>query len=249
MSSVQLLFAQAVLFIVDAADFDGTNDHLSGSALTAIADSKSGIFSCWVKKDAVTDCRLLDIRQGGVERVKVDIASSAGSFQFTILGSDSAGSTNLTISTSNTYTSGVWYHVLASWDLAAGATHLYVNGTSDNVTPFTVNSNIDYTGDANAVGATITPALRLDGGLAEVYFAPGQFLDFSNSSNRGFFRSSNSKPVSLGTTGEIPTGVVPKIYLHLSDAEAPANFATNRSGNGNFTITGTLTTYATSPSD
>jgi hypothetical protein len=89
----------------------------------------------------------------------------------------------------------------------------------------------------------------MDGGMAELFFAPGQFLDFSVQSNRRKFRSSGGKPISLGADGSTPTGTKPLIYLHLDDAETANNFATNRAGNGNLTVTGALTTRATSPSD
>jgi hypothetical protein len=39
------------------------------------------------------------------------------------------------------------------------------------------------------------------------------------------------------------------MYHHLDNGEAVANFATNRGTGGNFTITGTLDTASTSPSD
>ena len=77
-----------------------------------------------------------------------------------------------------------------------------------------------------------------NGALAEVYFAPGQYLYFSIASNRRKFISRTGKPVHLGTTGMLPTGTAPLVYHHLDDAEAVANFATNRGTGGNFTITG-----------
>ena len=54
----------------------------------------------------------------------------------------------------------------------------------------------------------------------------------------------------LGSDGSTPTGVAPIFFRHLSDGEAAANFAINRgTGGADMTITGALTTAATSPTD
>ena len=90
---------------------------------------------------------------------------------------------------------------------------------------------------------------KLKGFFAEVSFAFGQSLDFSIVSNRRKFLSAGGKPVFLGADGSLPTGTAPIIYQHLDDGEAVANFATNRGTGGDFTITGTLDTGSTSPSD
>src|SRR3990167_2984085 len=53
MSHAALLAGYANPMIVcDSADFDGTNDWVSrGAGLTGAADSKTGIFSAWVRID------------------------------------------------------------------------------------------------------------------------------------------------------------------------------------------------------
>ena len=51
------------------------------------------------------------------------------------------------------------------------------------------------------------------GYASELWFAPGQFLDLTSSSNRHKFRDAvTGKPISLGTTGSLPTGTAPVIY-------------------------------------
>ena len=121
-----------------------------------------------------------------------------------------------------------------------------------NLTTITnTNDTIAYAGATNwGLGAVVgTGSGKIFGSLAEFYFAPNQYLDFSNIYNRRKFISSTGKPVFLGSSGALPTGTSPIIYNHINKAEAAANFALNRGTGGNFTITGILDTASTSPSD
>lgn len=250
MSAVQALMMSYAnpMIVVDAADFDGTNDSMArGAGLTGAADSKRGILSCWVRLDG----------GNGVTQFLVDNTSSrflfarAGTSVITLQGQNAAGSTILNLTTTGTYTAGAtWMNLLSSWDLAtAGASSLYVNDVSDkNAVTFT-DDTIDYTVANWYVGIGASTVDRLNGCLAELYFAPGQYLDFSLVANRRKYISASGKPVHLGLTGALPTGTAPLVYQHLNDAEAVANFATNRGTGGDFTITGTLDTGSTSPSD
>lgn len=239
------------LIVVDGAGLDGGDSMKTGAGLTGAADGKTGIFSAWVRMD------------GGVQIVLFSGATTVGGGTFRILIFRSSGNT-LTfqffnaagaeilraISSAAYGTSVTWRHLLASWDLAAGTFNLYVNDVSDLASiPTNTNDTIDYTLADWALGAIPDATNRWNGGVADLYFAPGQFLDFSNPYNRRKFISASGKPVHLGATGALPTGTAPLVYQHVDDAEAPANFATNRATGGNFTITGTLDTASSSPSD
>lgn len=85
----------------------------------------------------------------------------------------------------------------------------------------------------------------LTGNVADFWFAPGQFIDFSIEANRRKFIGADGKPVDLGSDGSAPTGAAPTIFLSGDDA----GFATNRGTGGAFTLTGALTNASTSPSD
>jgi hypothetical protein len=237
--------------VVDSADFDGTNDYMTrGADLTGIADGKTGILSYWIRLD------------GGDGSLQFALASAVsagviGAVRFTrgvanvfeVIGRDATTATVLFLKTSATYLAGAaWHHVLSSWDLLNNVSHLYVDDASDQVVTTRTNANIDYTQADWFVGESPSLGFKLNGCLAEFYFAPGQFLDFSVLANRRKFIASG-RPVFLGTDGSLPTGTAPLIYQHLSDGEAVANFATNRGTGGNFTITGTLDAGSTSPSD
>lgn len=239
-------------FTCDAADFDGTNDWMERDAdLTGLSDSRTGILSFWIR---------LDGGNGAAMRV---LGSSGGSYRIAREATDkfnfrlfnAAFTSEFSFSTVNTYTaSGTWLHVLASWDTNATAgnkiAHLYINDSSDSSvgTDTAAAFDIAYSQADHAIGAVVGGTSKLDGCLAEFYFAPGQFLDFSNSANRAKFIS-GGKPVDLGADGSTPTGTAPIVYQRMADGAAATTFATNLGSGGNFTITGSLDVASTSPSD
>jgi hypothetical protein len=234
----------------DAADFDGTNDYIARTSafVPAATDSKKGTISFWFKADGATPV-IIDTDQ---TRIQVDWnLTSANKFNVFANQGVAPFSGQLWLE-SNAHAAGSWYHFLCSWDAAtAGARHIYVNDVASLAAVNTfANVEVDWSGiTAFQVGDIVGTGFKVDGGIAEVYFAPGHYFDLSVEANRRKFISATGKPVSLGATGAIPTGSAPLVYLHLDDGESANNFAINRSAAGNFTVTGALTTYASSPSD
>ena len=249
----QLLIAEGDnVMSVDGADFDGTNDYmLRGADLTSIANSKTGIVSVWVRLDGGdgTQLAIMDNAASLVTPRFYVVRNASNKFE--VVGRSTIDSLALWRLTVNTYTaSSTWRHVLCSWDLSTGSKHLYVNDVSDDAVISTVNIDIDYGLGNFGVGATpYDNSQKFNGCIAELYFAPGQYLDFSAVANRRKFISSGGRPVHLGSDGSLPTGTAPILYQRLSDGEAVANFATNRGTGGNLSITGSLDTASTSPSD
>jgi concanavalin A-like lectin/glucanase superfamily protein len=243
------------LIVVDSADFDGTNDYMTrGAGLSGAADSKTGILSLWLRLDGGNAASMFLLTGsnalGGGTSDGLRLTRD-GANNLVVSADNAAGSGVLYLSTVNTYVaSATWLHILSSWNLATpGTGRLYINDVSDYSESVYTNDTIDYTKADWAVGALASGTSKLNGAVAELYFAPGQYLDFSLVANRRKFISASGKPVHLGATGALPTGTAPLIYHHLDDGEAVANFATNRGTGGNFTITGTLDTGSTSPSD
>lgn len=242
------------LRVVDGADFDGTNDYMRTAAgLVGVADSKLGIFSCWVRLDGTPFggeiLSLSDAVSGGNTLFKVTPEFGG---KINIYGFASGPASCLRLRSNSTYSaSGTWLHVLASWDMATGGTaRLYINDVDECDAVTYNNLDLDYTLNDTAVGSNTAGANKFDGCLAEVYFAPGQYLDFSLAHHRRKFISATGKPVHLGLTGSLPTGTPPAIYLHLDDGESVSNFYINRSGTSwDFSITGALATASDSPSD
>lgn len=244
-----LALSEAGALTCDAADFDGTDVMTRGANMTGAVDSKLGLLSFWMRLDGGNgnlQYPLIGIKQPFDQATL--IASRDNQNKIVIQDGQYL---SYYLQSTSTYTSGAtWRHILASWDSGAGNKHLYINDTDDldGAASSTSNFACPYsTGTDWAVGDVFSSPL--DGCLAEVWFTPGQYLDLSIASNRRKFITSGGKPANLGSDGSAPLGVVPLIYLHLDDAEAVANFAVNRGGGGNFSITGTLATASSSPSD
>jgi hypothetical protein len=146
---------------------------------------------------------------------------------------------------------GAWVCVLFSVDLAdSGKRHFYYGDTDTSPTWVAYTDDaIDNTVADWAVGAAANGSADWDGCFAEMWYKIGTYIDFSNEGNRRKFISEGGKPVFLGPTGSLPVGSAPDCYFHLADGEAVANFATNRGAGGDFTVTGTLATCGSSPSD
>lgn len=235
-----------------SADFDST-DHLNrGGNLTGIADAKSGIFSCWVRfdgGDGAAQALLFGSEGGG----NVDGVSFYRDTDNKLYIQDNTGSAaSFGLVSSGTIVSGAaWRHILAAWNGATGAKHLYLDGVDALDAGGSAANNVDteYTDCVNWRVGDDTFGEYLNGCLAEVYFAPGQYLDLSIAGNRAKFRMANNQPAALGATGASPTGVAPLVFQSLRPGDAVAAFATNRGTGGNFTVSGTLTLGSNSPSD
>ena len=255
MTTRQILYCQEQPgLIVDAADFDGTNDFMTrGATLTGAADSKTGILSAWVRfdgHDGVGDGILGSATTVGGTTPRFYVNRMATN-KIQISAFNAAASQILILNSVNAFVaSATWRHILASWDMATvGARSVYMGDVDETDVATFTNDTIDYTVADWAVGAIANGSLKMLGPVAELYFAPGQYLDFSIVANRRKFISASGKPVFLGVDGSAPTGTPPIVYQHLADGESVANFATNRGTGGDFTITGTLDTASSSPSD
>lgn len=236
--------------LVDGADFDGTNDYMArGAGLTDAADSKTGILSVWFRLDG-GDGSFLNIFDG-VSTITTRCTlfrQDTNTLRFFVR--DTSNVEALLMDTVATYTaSTVWRHYLASWDVNAGVEHQFVNDVSDESVTTRNNVTIDYTLTNWFVGADVGANRKFDGALAELYFAPGQYLDFSAEANRRKFITATGVPADLGADGSTPTGSAPIVYQRIAKGAAVTTFATNNGGGGNFTITGTFDRASTSPSD
>ena len=242
-----MLGASAVAYSTDAVHFDGSNDRLTrGADYTGNANSKLGIVSLWFNRTAGygSETRLIT-NVGGTFSVAWQAANSS------IWMSGENGPLVMRMKTSTTFAASGWHHFLASWDLGNAEAHIYVDDVDDLVAgPHLSNSTIDYTQSEHGVGASTNSSGKFEGDLADVYINFAEYLDFSTTSNRRKFIDSSSKPVDLGSDGSTPTGTAPIVFLHLDDGETPANnFAINAGGGGGLSVSGALSTAASSPSD
>jgi hypothetical protein len=117
---------------------------------------------------------------------------------------------------------GHWHHIIFAWDLSTANPytmfHLYVDGVSRrdmaaDVIGTIPPTTIDYSSGPVNVFGTFPPLHSTeDGMIAELYFAPGQYLDLSNPANLAKFYNAGYA-VELGSTGSTPTGTAPAVYL------------------------------------
>lgn len=235
-------------FAVDGAEFDGSNDELQrGAALTGIADASSAIFSAWCRVDGAGTQTFLS---SDPSRASILITSARLLFRaFDTNGSIVASlQSDLAVLSA----SASWRHVLAAWDLPTDAASIYI-GDSEALSSKTLDTDgeaaFSDSTDWKVGGSLVASDAKFDGGLAEIYFAPGQYLDFSVEANRRKFISASGKPVFLGIDGSRPTGTKPSIYLSLRKGGAASEFAANRAAGGAFSVTGSLGVTSTSPSD
>lgn len=249
--SVATASSEAAAVTVDAADFAGGSNYLlRSSAFSGQASSKACMGSLWLHFDSIQTSIFVAI--DGTEFV-FQIVYSAPDLHF--IANDGAGNTICWIAGDTDVVTGAWLHYLFSMNHDGSAHHhVYINDTASmNVHTSHTGSSIGFAGmdDIRVADDSVNPDAisNFEGGMAEFYFAPGQYLDFSVEANRRKFITADGKPANLGADGSAPTGTVPLIYLRLADGETANNFATNRSGAGNMTVTGSLTTFANSPSD
>lgn len=232
----------------NAVDFDGTTTYLTrGAGVTGVVDSPTGIFSVWVRLDGGDGTTLSILCNTSL---KVDISRLfLNRFQIGLI--DPTSTSMLAFRSVSSYTaSATWLHILASWNVNAAVgsrtANLYINDVSDLSIPLDTGAafNVEYTDSNWAVGARTSGSFLFDGCMAEVYFAPGQFLDFSVTANRRKFITVG-KPADLGSDGSTPTGIAPILYLN----NVAQTFGVNKGTGGDFTVTGTLTPANTTPWD
>jgi hypothetical protein len=231
---------------VDAADFDGTNDWTRRtSALTGAANSKKGVVSFWFYDDTPANAQMVFHADPCMQ------IQTFGDNKFYVTGG--SGGAIFTFAFANTYSGSAWHHLIAAWDhTGSSVLQMYLDGVS-NVAVTTAHTGSDLAwGSENTYdfgSFTNGSSNRWNGGLAEFYLNTAEYIDISVQANREKFRTSSGRPADLGATGSTPTGTAPAVYFHLDNGETANNFAVNRSGNGNFTVTGALSTFASSPSD
>lgn len=226
-------------------NFDGLTTLAKTSDFTGNADSSVGIISYWF--NGVGQSFTRQVLRNLAANFSANMASAPAP---TIVLQDVAGTNQFAFNNGGSALPAAWTHILASWNtnFAAGSrvANLYIQDVSsgnviiDNGVAF----NTNYT--TTAWSESGPSAITAD--VAEMYFAPGQFLDFSITANRRLFINGSGHPVDLGATGSTPTGIAPILYQSVRPAGAANDFLTNRGTGGNMTVSaGALTLSGTNP--
>ena len=241
----------------EAVVFDGTNDVTRRSGGITISDGKQGSLSIFYRRNNTNNTMLIgnqtDSRQLSGFYLQLQAA------QVLLQCRDNADPSDELVAMSNSRgdTTGVWHHVLCSWNIANGNTdnRMYVNDSSANVGVNNgVDGTIDYdtangTGDW-AIGAGVdntgTLFQKLNGEIGPVWFND-TWIDFNVEANRRKFINADGTPADMGSDGSTPTGSQPKIFMNGNATYW--NAGTNGGTGGAFTMTGSVTDSGNEPID
>lgn len=225
-----------------AVGFDGHTWLTRGAGLSGAADSKLWSGSFFVYADAFGGFpRVFSSATtvgGSAFRARIEIDTTSG---VSIFATNAAGTGILDIR-SGPVSTGAWHHVAFAFDLSDPTKCLLL---IDGVTPaFTLNiftnDTIDFTLADWSIGAGVDGTQPLTASLADVWIAPGVYVDFSANTTLLKFRRSNGLPAYLGASGSLPTGSAPLVFM----SGAPETWRTNKGTGGGFTLTDSF-----SPSD
>ncbi|MBT4049827.1 MAG: hypothetical protein HOE64_15900 [Nitrospina sp.] len=213
--------------------FNGTN-YLSRVA-TSDSDTKVGTISFLFRPNHDFSVQR-DILSHNAGFVNISTSTQA---RFRIRLLKSTGAAVLDLLSTKTLVQGTLYHIVASWDLATSAVHVYIDGVDDS--PSIINNVNDFVDYSRATSEIATDS-NLNGTSAmeigNFYFNRSQYVDISIAANLAKFIDSRGNPVDLGSDGSTPTGTAPEVFLN----NAVSTFQNNLGSGGNYTVTsGALT--------
>lgn len=241
------IFAALDSYYAEAVVFDGTNDYLDRAALSGVSDGSSGTVSMWLRFTGKDADNQFIFDQGALfrfSREQSDATTVAYRRKLAILLQGSGPVQRINYRSGTALELNTWYSILVSWNTSTSI-EVYINDVLDTpVLSSRTAGNINYD-LAMWVGSTTAAGNRMQADAAEIWMDLTTKIDFTVEANRRLFVNAGGKPVYLGENGELPTGSSPALYL-----KGPASdWGTNYGTGGNFTVNGTFTDAATSPSD
>lgn len=237
--------ASGSAYLANAVDFLPANspDVTKSGAFTGAVNSAKGIISFWFRLDGSDANELTILRIPSTTYVAFEVSRTVGN-KIKINGKNTSGGTSLLDVTSNsTFLAGIsWHHVICAWDLSTSALQLYIDNASDVASVSLSVGDIGYASSITTMQIGNGAAVY-DGCLAELYFAPDQYLDISVAANREKWISSAGSYQFLGNNGSLPTGTAPIMYM-----KNPFDtYGVNSGSGGDFTVTGTLIACSSRP--
>lgn len=239
-----------------ATDFQPTGSE-GGFARTtqnivSLANTKFGLVSFWIIYEGSGQQTVWLIDRATVNPVFEVNVTSGGQLQVVGLTSASVMTLDFLSDPVVLVNDGAWHHVVFSFDLnATSVFHCYINDTDvwTNADTLTLADNAigwdRNPSDVWEIGGGTNITMPWEGGMAQIYINTEESLDLTVEENRRKFITSSGGPVGLGITGLLPTGNRP---MHYFDNPA-ATMYQNRGNAGNFTISGTLDDYSSTPAD
>lgn len=224
-------------FAPSSVTFDGVNDRIrfTSSAVLMSSSGKQLTVCFWFNADNIANTGyIIQGRSATTPQWRVNIASSTLNWVI-------QNSTPVTIVQGNSDTvtgSATWHHVMLSIDTSSTSNrHIYIDGVdaSDGWATYTVDGIMAldrtdiYIGEDDGGGGDYA------GCLAELW-VDDSYIDFSNSANRAKFFNAGD-PVDLGSTGNIPTGSAPDLYMRFVSGSLGVNSGAD---GGTGTLTGNV---------
>lgn len=202
-------------------DFDGSTWITRGAGLTGAADSKTGIFSCWL---ITTDSdSVIYSLNGG----KFSAQIVSGKLQ--LQGKNSGGTDIMRITSTTSVNDGSLHHVVGTWNTGnINGYRFYLDGVEDRNSgaDLRTDQNIDYTETDGRVGAFLSDASPFTGQLGQLYIEFGDILDIDTPSNLAKFIDTNGDPVDMGEDGSTPTSSSPIMYMLMDGLSVLTNDGT-----------------------
>lgn len=221
--------------------------EISTSSLTGIASSKVGTLCFWFRATGNDAAGMLPfyMRAGGTQPMNVfRFPTGSGPVGFRIDHQNAAGTLiSRYLSGSGALVANGWQQWAFSWDLNAGTQQVFTNGVSNFFTSSTLTN--DTIGYAGMTSLTIPePGSPIDADLADMWFDPTTAIDFTVTANIRKFIDGSGNAVNLGSSGQLPTGTAPILFL-----KGPTtSFLTNLGTGGNFSlVSGALTAAGSNP--
>ena len=228
------------------AQMNGTSNGIQrGADLTGVTNGKAGTISMWwnfTGASSGTQILWMSRNNNTIGNTVQVIRYPSGGIGFTAANSSGTWIADFSESSASCAAAGL-YHIFVSWDLSvSNKAYIYINGVARtiNFSTFT-NDTIQYSVPNHGFGGTLYSPFSptTPGMLGQAYINFSTFIDPTTSIS--YFYGGTATPVSLGASGQLPTGSSPIVYL---DGDA-TSILTNRGTGGNFSAYGTLATGTT----
>ena len=223
--------------------FDGTNDYVSVpySSDLRFADSDAFTLETWVKLASTANSNIIS----KTDQYFILVANSKFQFKGHFLR-ESVGNTLGLVQSTTTATTGIWYHLAATFSKSSGKLTLYVNGAQEGQVTGLTDYDITGTTDALIIGAkkyyTLPPDGYVNGAIDEVAIWDEAITaaEITALYNSGSPLAANSDAGDYASSANLKG--------HWRFAENSGTTAYDISGNGNHgTINGS--TYSTPGAD
>ena len=178
------------------------------------------------------------------------IRTDDGSLEFQILWMNAASNSFKINQVKDTFILNQWNCMLFSFNASATDKSIrwYHNDVDQSAgTAPDLLYNFGSTGTNHGTNMSVASKVGqapFAGAIAELYYAPNQFIDFDIEANRRLFLNADGTPVDLGADGSTPTGSKPITYLSLREGEGAEQFAVNRGIGADLSVVGNVSIFA-----